>query len=543
MRGLIIWISMASTAALAAGCDGGGGAGGDAGSDTDTDADTDTDTGWDPRFDAFAEALIEDLEGSTAYGVSAAVMEGGEITFARAFGSKDPDGAQPLTPQTLMQIGSTTKQMTAVALLAKVRQGLVSLDDTIGEALPDLEFANGPDWDDQVTVHHLLSHQGGFYDYIPWEGSPEDSELGDWTYAAFAEDFYLMNPPGAFWNYSNPNFVLAGLITESLDDRPWPDIMRQDVFSPLGMDRTFLRRTEVEADGDYALSYGYGTDDLFTGVLGPVAMSEMPDPGWGRPAGLAWTTPTQMMAWAGFIMDGGTDVLSDELRSEITAEQVDTLYGEGTMSYGYGMFVERGYGTQDGTWYETPVWEHGGNTMSFTNIFYILPQAEFAVAICSSAYGTDFSPSLDVAISTLADLPEPSEGPQYQIDPAQFDRHVGTYNDPWNVGDMIISRVGDTLEVEMPLLTQYGYDVAPELVAVSSDIFYLYLDDYPYDITFVPLVDGGPSEYARNRSFVSTRVPEAEARSAVPAPSREHVERVMIESRLAPLPHGALRLD
>jgi hypothetical protein len=198
--------------------------------------------------------------------------------------------------------------------------------------------------------------------------------------------------------------------------------------------------------------------------------------------------------------------------------------------------VERGYAALDGQWYEMPVWEHGGNTLSFTHIFYILPDRDFAVSICSSGDGTDFSPSLDAAITTLVDLPEPSAGPQYVIDPAQFDNHVGTYTDPWNVGDMIVTREGDTLLVSMPTLTGHGYVVTPELVPISSDIFYLYIDGVGYDITFVPLVAGGPSQYARNRTFVTTRVAKSALAADRRVPTRDEIARWITRSRLTQAP-------
>jgi CubicO group peptidase (beta-lactamase class C family) len=531
------WMLLAALAwfATAAACSDDSSGGGDAGTDadTDTDGDTDTDTGCDPRFDDLLAALEADLEDSTAYGVSMAVMEGGEVTCAQALGSKDPDGEVPLTAETLMQIGSTTKQMTAVALLRNVEAGQVALDDTLEEVLPLMEFTLDETWDDQVTLHHLISHQGGFYDYIPWDGPADDTELADWTYGAYADEFWLMAPPGAFWNYSNPNFVFAGLVSEELDDRAWSDIMVEDLFEPLGMDRTFLRKAEVEQDGDYALSYGLGKDDLYTGIQGPVEMEMMPDPGWARPAGLVWTTPTQMTAWADFLMNGDPDVLGDELRAEVTAEQVDTLFFVGNMHYGYGVFVERGYLTLDGEWYELPVWQHGGNTLSFSNFFYALPEQDFAVAICASGYAVDFSRSVDAAITTLVDLPEPSAPPEYTFDPAALDDHVGTYTDPHNVGDMIVTREGDALFVEMPTLDAYGYDVTPELETVSSSIFMLYLDGYAYDLTFVPETEGEPSTWVRNRLFVTTRVDEATARRQ---PTLTEVERALSRARLEPSP-------
>ncbi len=512
----------------------------DSGTPTDTGTETDTSGDWDPEFDAFVAALMADLNSSNAYGVSAAVMRDGEVVFAEAFGSKDPGGSEPLTPATLMQIGSTTKQMTAAVLLQRVENGEVSLTDNLEETLPLLEFDLDPTWDDQVSLHHLLSHQGGFYDWIPWDGPADDSELEDYTYDYFDDTFFLMSPPGAFWNYSNPNFVLAGLVTETLDSRAWPDIMVQDLFTPLGMDRTFLRKIEVAADGDYAVSFGFGVDDLQTGILGPVEMPDMPDPGWARPAGLAWTTPTQMMTWATFIMDGDASVLSNALREEITAPQVDTLYNAGTLLYGYGMFVSTGYIDEAGNWYEMPVWDHGGNTTSFTNIFYILPEQDFALAICSSAYNTDFYHSLDVGITTLADLPAPSDGPVLEVDPDEFDRHVGEYNDPWNVGEMIVTREGDALLVDFPLLTDYGYAFNPELVPITSEIFIVYIGGTALEMTFIPLAPGGVSEYARTRSFVETRVTHSSSDTRQPKPSRAGVEKWLKRALREQTPHRVI---
>jgi CubicO group peptidase (beta-lactamase class C family) len=491
------------------------------------------DGGLDPRFDEFVEALQADLDSSLAYGVSAAVMEDGRVTFARALGVKDAAGEEPLTPETLMQIGSTTKQMTAVALLRNVEAGQVALDDTLEEVLPELEFALDGTWDDQVTLHDLLSHQGAFYDYIPWDGPADDTELVDWTYGVFDESYFLMNTPGVFWNYSNPNFVFAGLISEEQDSRFWPDIMVEDLFAPLGMDRTFLRRAEVEEEGDYSISYGLGLDDLTTGAMGPVDMTTMPDPGWGRPAGLVWTTPTQMMAWADFVMHGNTEVLSDDLRAEMTSEQVDTLMMAGNQYYGYGMFVERGYLTGDGTYYETPVWQHDGNTLSFSHQLYILPEHNFAVSVCASGYGADFMDSVDVAVTSLVDLPEESEPPTYTFDPAALDNHLGTYNDPYNVGETIIRRVGDALRIEMPDLEAYGYDVDPDLITISSNLFLLDLDGDLYELTFVPETQGGTSVYIRNRLFVSTRVDTTEDAGE---PSAAAVQRVMERARTTPMP-------
>jgi CubicO group peptidase (beta-lactamase class C family) len=92
----------------------------------------------------------------------------------------------------------------------------------------------------------------------------------------------------------------------------------------------------------------------------------MADSAWVRPAGLVWTTPTQMMAWARFIMEGDPALLADELRSEMAVPHVNTLPGTDLMYYGYGL---PGFVAQNGQWYEVPIIEHGGNTLSFTHVF------------------------------------------------------------------------------------------------------------------------------------------------------------------------------
>jgi len=482
---------------------------------------------WDAKYDPLVAALLADMEASGAYGVSVAVMEHGEVTFVHAFGSKDAAGTKPLETTTLMQIGSTTKQMTATALLRKVEAGDVSLDDTLEEALPEMDFAADPAWDDAIHLRDLLDHSAGLADLTEWVGSSNDGFLASRSYGAFANTGYVMNPPGVFWNYSNPNFILAGLIAETLDTRSYPDLMKEDLFAPLGMSRTFLRKADVEADGDYAESFGVTPSSPET--PGEVTMEEQDDSAWVRPAGLAWTTPEQMMSWAKFVMHGDPTVLSDAMRAEITTEHMDTLFEAGNLKYGFGMFLQQGYVAEDGAFYETPIWQHGGNTLSFSNELWMIPETDFAIVITSSAFIADFNHSVDVALTTLADLPAPSgDAPAYTIDPDAFDAHVGDYYDPFNLGQVIVTRDGDSLLVSMPDVEAAGYDVAPELVAISSDIFVATVAGQAFDLTFIPETPGGPSQYIRNRSFVVTRSAATAAPSQHPTsldPAR--LERIL----------------
>ena len=458
----------------------------------------------DPRFDPLAEALLADLADSTASGVSVAVWQDGEVVYAEGFGSARSDSQLPVKTTTLFQIGSTTKFQTAIGLLQQVEDGLLSLDDSLADTAPLVDFALGPEWNEQIALQHLISHQGGFYDWLDWSAGSNDGLLQGTSYGTFSEYLWLMSPPGSFWNYSNPNFVMAGLVSELQDGRAWPDLMVDKVYQPLGMDRTFLRRSQVAADGDYAL--GTGFVDLQTGAQGDISsLDQIPDPAWARPAGLAWSTPTQMMALAEFLVDGDPSVLSDELREQMTSPQVALeLAPPGvSLDYGYGLMLTDGLRIGD-DYLRTPVWNHGGNTLHFTSIFYVLPEERFAISILSSGYGTRFEGSLVTALDTLVELPEAEPYPDFEFDADALDAHVGHYVDANNVGDIFVSREGDGLTVSMPLLDELGYAVTPKLEPASSDIWYVSINGTWYDLTFLGQEEG-QTLFVRNRAFVGTR--------------------------------------
>ncbi len=508
--------------------------------DTADTADT-ADTTWDPIYDALAAQVEADIAATDAAGASVAVLHNGEIVFAHAFGSARPDADVPPTTQTLFQLGSTTKMFTALALMQKVEEGEVSLEDSLSEALPELEFALDPTWGDQITLHHLLSHQSGIYDYLDWSATDDPDTLATAMYTIYNQ-LWLMAPPGSFWNYANPNFDYAGLVSEAHDDRYYAELMTEDVFTPLGMDRTFFHAEDVAADGDYALGTGYIFHSATDYEYGPITtLDDVPHMADSAPAGSnTWTTPSQLVQMADFLMSGDTAILSDTLRQELTTSHVSLQMTPDDTGYGYGIFVSPGITIGD-DYYETTVWEHGGNTVSFTSSFLMLPEHDFAVAILSSGYGDDFSSSVAEAVRTLDSLPDPVTPPAFEFDADRLDRHVGHYNDPYNVGEATITREGDALYIDMPTLEAYGYTVEDKLYTYSSDIFYVSLNGTWYDLTFIGDEDDTSSTYVRNRAFVLTR---DEGKTALPPPPREAVQRALAPAlRRLPLrgsPPGAL---
>lgn len=276
----------------------------------------------------------------------------------------------------------------------------------------------------------------------------------------------------------------------------------EDLFLPLGMEATVSRKDEVEEP--YARSEGVALD----GSIQTFTMDELYDAASVRPAGLVWSTPTDMTKWGSFLLHGDPAVLGDDSRARLAEPAVSTLYLDDHVSYGLGLFVYDVYPVSDGSYVSLSVWEHGGNTLSMTSSFLVLPDHDVVVSILSNGYGDSFAATIEALLHVVVDpFPAPSDYVP-TVDPEVTALHVGSYNDPHNVGPMEITMGEDGgLEIAMPLLDDFGYDVEPELVAVTSDFFLIDVDGYYVELVFVHDPAGGPSLWARSRTFVGERVP------------------------------------
>lgn len=487
----------------------------------DTSGDTSADsqdtglTGEEAVFEAIRKAANKDIRNSNATGASIAVWRDGAIVFAEGVGTRDPDTEDPVLTTTLFQIGSDTKKLAAIAALQQVEAGSLSLDSTVADVVPALSFALDPDLAGSLTLHELMSHQSGLFDYTPWVDNPDDADLYDRAIGRFAENEYAIGPSGLYWNYANPNFSLAGLMTQQVDGRMWPDIVEQDIFAPLGLTRTFARKSEVASDGDYAIGYGYyfpdgyDTFDPFAGTptfeYGTVSFEHTPDAGFVRPAGLVWSTASDMAMLEGFLIDGDPTVLSDDLRSALTTPHV-ALYPGTDVSfagYGYGLMINSaGWSGLDGYHDGVVLWAHGGNTMTMTSTTFLLPDQRIAVTVLSNGYGDDFSTTAVTALEGLVDLPEVTTTPD-PFDPAEnVEDLVGDWSGPV-VGTVTIGWDGTVLSVDAPDLVAAGHDVGATLDPYAKDIYMLSIDGYSYDLAFYTGEDG--TSWLSNRQFAWSR--------------------------------------
>lgn len=476
------------------------------------------------------DAVEATLGTGYATGCSVAVWRDGAVIYAEGFGTKDEAG-DPVSPDTLFQIGSDTKKMTAIALLQQIDAGGVALETTVAELLPTLELAASPGTFDTLSIDRLLSHRSGLFDYTPWSEAPDDAELQLRTTTTFAANEYAMMPPGVAFDYSNPNFALAGVLIETLAARPWADVVIDDIAAPLGMDHTYARRDDMlAAELDIASGFGpiYDSDldtfDLIAlfsiGVTGAgwTTPEDHVDNAFTRPAGLVWSTATDMATLAGFLVEGDDAVLSDALRLQMQTGQVALGPGldPADAGYGYGLMAVRGLNGPQG-YRDVPVVQHGGNTLDMTSTFILLPEQGVALSILSNGAGDDMTLVAVVALEEAAAgrLPEPSDPPTLVEPPADdLSVYAGTFGDR-ALGAATLTWTGTQLEIEVPLLDALGAEVDPVLMPVYRDVFVMNVGGGQLDLSFYPGLDAAPNQYAVNRSFVFTR----DGAGAPPIPS------------------------
>ncbi len=216
---------------------------------------------------------------------SIALVRDAQIVYEQGYGSGRLTPPQQATPTMRYCIGSISKQFAATTLLLLAEEKKLSLDDKVAQWLPELTQAKN------ISLRQLLSMTAGYQDYYP-QGYLFVDMLKPTTPQAIL-DRWARKPldflPGTQWQYSNTNYIIAGLIAEKVSGMPLFDFLQKRIFSP-------LRMTSVIDIGAGALS----TDDAegYTrNALGPLRPALKEAKGWVFAAGELAMTPHDLALW------------------------------------------------------------------------------------------------------------------------------------------------------------------------------------------------------------------------------------------------------
>jgi len=186
----------------------------------------------------FEEAVSKFMAGSHAPGISAAVVENGELVWSEGFGLADLENSVPANSRTLYRLGSVSKPLTATAAMKLWESGKIDLDAPVQKYCPAFPQKEWP-----ITTRELLGHLGGIRHYK--SESLDDPEVGNTKHFESMADgikFFANDPlvakPGTEFHYSTQGYTLVGCAIEGASGEKFVDYIRENIFLPAGMVET-----------------------------------------------------------------------------------------------------------------------------------------------------------------------------------------------------------------------------------------------------------------------------------------------------------------
>ncbi len=323
------------------------------------------------------KAVADILAKSGAPSASIAVVKDGTIAYEQAYGTARLEPKTPATPQMRYSIGSISKQFTAAAILMLAEEGKLSLDDRLVRWLPDLTRAN------EVTIRQILSMTSGYQDFWPQdyvmpmmlEPATPQGILDRWARKPL--DF----EPGTKWQYSNTNYVIAGLIVEKVSGMPLFDFLQKRVFTPLHM-TTVTDTDQAPLGPDEPARY-------MRYALGPLRPAPKEGKGWMYAAGELAMTAHDLALW-------NVSMIDRALMQPASYRQMETevllTSGAGTR-YGLGVSVAMTDGRRRIS--------HGGEVSGFTAQNNVYPDERAAVVVLTNLDATSASDQIATKIANL----------------------------------------------------------------------------------------------------------------------------------------------
>jgi CubicO group peptidase (beta-lactamase class C family) len=362
------------------------------------------------RLDAIAGAGVSEQR---AVGIVTAVVKGKDPLLVKAYGKADVEGDVAMTADTVVAIGSVTKQFTAAAILQLRDGGKLSLDDPLTKWLPDFETRGHT-----VTLRHLLAHTSGIADITSMQELRELRVMRNATVTR--DDVYkvinrqpFMFPTGTMEAYSNTNYWLLGLVVEKASGMTYEDYVERRVFAPLEMTRSMYCNA-AETVAGRASGYGMrgGTARRVPDIVHTATFA----------AGALCSTARDMATWLK-ALHGGKVLKATSYAEMIRPATLD----DGTrLRYAMGLTVgEDSHGL--------PYIGHSGGGFGFSSEARWYPAARLAIVVLTNSEPDEMT---TVTESMAAEIlpPPPPAGP-FKGDTSLL---AGTYRGPGRGKDMVV---------------------------------------------------------------------------------------------------------
>jgi CubicO group peptidase (beta-lactamase class C family) len=435
------------------------------------------------RRAAFEAYVADALHRFDVPGAALAVVADGDVVYLNGFGVKEAGGTRPVTPDTLMMIGSITKSMTTMLAASLVDEGRLEWNTRLIDVLP--HFAVGdPSLAGRLTIRDAFCNCSGIPGlniesyFAKASLTPETvatALAGVKPVAAFGKQFIYNNLLIGSGGYA---LGVAGGASSADLGFAYDTALRERILGPIGMPRSSFDPEAVLADGDYALPHA--TDLSGDQRRLPLAAEHVLLP--FRPAGGLWSTAREMARYlqtelAHGVAPGGTRVASAENLEATWAPSVRVPNYLGGPPQMAATQTSYGLGWLSGEYRGLRVVSHGGGTGGFTSEIAFLPQADFGIVVLTNAFAlspnspvplafenavkfrlfellfdqpTEFDEQLAAQAKKLAAAQPPRK--LAKVDRAKVESFIGRYTNA-ALGDVSLSLRGDRLVLDTGQLT------------------------------------------------------------------------------------------
>jgi CubicO group peptidase (beta-lactamase class C family) len=413
------------------------------------------------------DKLFEKWDRPDSPGCSVSVSRSGAIVYERGYGMANLELNEPITPVSVFEAASISKQFTATSVMLLAQRGALSLEDDIRKYLPEM-----PDYGSPLTIRHLLNHTSGLRDaFLILELSlPEDQygDRNDVILKQLARQRSLNYTPGTELSYNNGGYVLAAIIVKRVSGQPLGAFAEANIFKPLGMTATRFqddpsvlipnRASNYIRDGNAWRHVPFGTQ-----------------PGAVGNSGL-WTTTGDLLRWAGNLASGrvGTAELLADMQTPGSIAAPDK------MRWGLGFEIREHRGAR--------FTGHGGGDRGIDNYFAWYPEHKLAIAVLCNTDNTGsysltqriadlFIPHVSIEPDTTTATPA---APVIKLAVGELDAKAGLYRE--SGGDTFVRTFVRDSELRGALGTGTGDSFA--LVPASDARFTI--AGSPFAFEFVP---------------------------------------------------------
>ncbi len=435
------------------------------------------------------DALLTEQYPTDGPGATALIAKDGKVIYRKAFGMANLELGVPMKPENVFEIGSITKQFTAVSILMLEEQGKLNIEDEITKFIPDY-----PTHGKKITIHELLNHTSGIKSYtdLPDLRDLARKDLEPLELIDVFKDEPMDFDPGTEYRYNNSGYILLGYIIEKVSGMSYADFVQKNIFDKVGMTSSYYgsKTTLIpnRASGYMPSENGYRNADYLSMTL-PYA------------AGSIMSTVDDLLKWQNAIT-------ANELISEASKKKAHTGYdltSGDPIYYGYGWSVDEIN--------DVPTIEHGGGIFGYTTYGIYIPGEEVYVAVLTNSNGN--SPT-DVSVRIAAHAigkPFPDNKSAATLTAEQMKKWTGTYEFDGGIVRFITYEDGT-------LYSQREGSGKMRLMAVSPTDFQFEnsFSAYKFGMESGKKVANFSSRIRSGKGMISDRKPPAEKEAIAVAP-------------------------